>query len=760
MEETARIIRFFISNESALESIGIDELRDVVGLASIVLGDSQFDVEMKRKAWNLLCDIVILDKLPVEERWTLYWQTGLYSFMETSYDNLSGLQERAYASIFQTVERKLPPELLEGGADVENSGPIVLVTNQFLNPDTHAPSRRILDYAYVLEVKMGVPVRIINEAGSHFHALPYVSGCRSYNFAEVFNDYENVLYRDRLFPFFQVGSFMPDLQEIANLLHNIKEWRPRLVLGVGGSCLTADLCWGFAKTASIPCNTAIPITMAEYPVVCRKLERGDHERLSRLYPWQHIKEATFNYIMPDDANLEKYSRTQFGIPDDAWLLVSAGNRMDKELSAEFLQAMDDVLEKDQKAMLLIVGRGSDVARDRLASGLRNADRIIFTGYLKDGSQAIRLGDVYVQPERKGGGRAAFEALHYGIPVITTAYGDAYYVCGDEFAVASYGEMAERIQEYERDEEAYEAARERAVSRAAVLEDMEGMLKKLLDDLGVPCNPGKEAVDPSRFYPIFEQSGGRDARQAVLSLRQDMEGRLSDIQNTAHIIERRLRDSEWATVFRDTLRGSEWLKDVSISPGRSAIGYPGLYALYRSLDEFRPRRILELGLGQSTRVIGSYAGHFGAAHTIVEHDGDWISFFLGKHGKNEGTRMVRLDCAETPYEGRYIRTQEPIRHYEGFAAALSGETFDFIFIDGPQGSSGYSRPDVTELLPECLEKSFVIMLDDSERQGEQNTMRVMMQILTGAGLRFAAGQYDGVKNTGVIVSEDLKFLLTL
>lgn len=759
MEETTRIIQFFISNERVLEKISPDELRDVAGLASIVLREKTYSAELKRDAWRLTCDIAILDRLPISERWALYWQASWVSFTETKYDDLRERLEMAYASIFQAVERELPSGLLEGEIIDDWDGPIVLVTNQFLGLG-HAPTRRIMDYANTLESRLGVPVRILNEAGMHYKEPPYIASGRIFDFHESYNGFHEISYQDHIFPFFQVESEMPDLQEIANLLHNIKEWKPRLVLGVGGNCLTADLCRGFAKTASIPCTTSIPTTMAEYPVICRKLEESDRERLSRLYPWQHIKEATFNYIMPDDADFESYTRTQFGIQDDAWLLVSAGRRMEEELDAEFMQMVDDVLESIPNAMFLVIGEASDNMRSQLTRDLRHASRVRFAGALKYGSQAIRLGNVYVQPERKGGGRAAFEALHYGIPVITTAYGDTYYVCGDEFAVTSYGEMAERVQKYERDEEEYGAARERAVARAVVLEDMEGMLKKLLDDLGVPCNPGKEAVDFSRFYPIFEQSAGRDARQAVLSLRQDMEGRLSDIQKTTHFIERRSRDSEWATVFRDTLRGSEWLKDVSISPGRSAIGYPGLYALYRSLDEFRPRRILELGLGQSTRVIGSYAGHFGAAHTIVEHDGDWISFFLGKHGKNEGTRMMRLDCAESPYEGRYIRTQESIRHYEGFAEALSGETFDFIFIDGPQGSRGYSRPDVTELLPECLEKSFVIMLDDSERQGEQNTMHAMMQILTGAGLRFAAGQYDGVKNTGVIVSEDLKFLLTL
>lgn len=58
----------------------------------------------------------------------------------------------------------------------------------------------------------------------------------------------------------------------------------------------------------------------------------------------------------------------------------------------------------------------------------------------------------------------------------------------------------------------------------------------------------------------------------------------------------------AEIFNNTVSGSEWLKDKSFSPGRWALGYQYLYAVYRILSTVKPKKILELALGQSTKLL--------------------------------------------------------------------------------------------------------------------------------------------------------------
>ena len=99
-----------------------------------------------------------------------------------------------------------------------------------------------------------------------------------------------------------------------------------------------------------------------------------------------------------------------------------------------------------------------------------------------------------------------------------------------------------------------------------------------------------------------------------------------------------------------------------------MGYPFLYVLYRILDEAKPRRILELGLGQSTKMISQYALSDPAVeHTVVEHDPVWIDFFKKQNASLANTKIVEL-----PAEIRPFNDFDGVRAYKGFAETFSGQ----------------------------------------------------------------------------------------
>ena len=62
----------------------------------------------------------------------------------------------------------------------------------------------------------------------------------------------------------------------------------------------------------------------------------------------------------------------------------------------------------------------------------------------------------------------------------------------------------------------------------------------------------------------------------------------------------------AEVFNSTIADSEWLRYKSFSPGRWAVDYALLYTLYRTLTAMKPTKIIEFGLGQSSKMIHQYA----------------------------------------------------------------------------------------------------------------------------------------------------------
>ena len=75
--------------------------------------------------------------------------------------------------------------------------------------------------------------------------------------------------------------------------------------------------------------------------------------------------------------------------------------------------------------------------------------------------------------------------------------------------------------------------------------------------------------------------------------------------------------------------------------------------------------------------------------------------------------------------------------------------------------GYSsRRDIFEFLPGILEDDFVIVIDDYDRIGEQNTVKEIEGILNAKGISYASGIYLGLSNICVITAECNKFLCTL
>lgn len=215
---------------------------------------------------------------------------------------------------------------------------------------------------------------------------------------------------------------------------------------------------------------------------------------------------------------------------------------------------------------------------------------------------------------------------------------------------------------------------------------------------------------------------------------------------------------WGEIFRDTIVDSNWLKDKSFSPGRWAAGYPFLYALYRVLDEARPKRILELGLGQTTRMIGQYASTFeDVQHIVVEHDPEWIAFFKRSFSLGKRTTLLQFPLEESTY-----LEDTRVLSYKGFAEALKGMAFDLISIDGPFGGNAkiYSRVDVLRLFPSCLMDSFAVLLDDFDRQGERRTMAKMELNLKNHEIAYHVGRFIGQKETRILTSANWKFLCSM
>lgn len=210
----------------------------------------------------------------------------------------------------------------------------------------------------------------------------------------------------------------------------------------------------------------------------------------------------------------------------------------------------------------------------------------------------------------------------------------------------------------------------------------------------------------------------------------------------------------AEVFNSTIADSEWLRYKSFSPGRWAVDYALLYTLYRTLTAMKPTKIIEFGLGQSSKMIHQYAIFYQSKAITIEHDQAWIDFFRSGLEGNYDINIQLLDLATIEYNGFETLT------YKNFNSFFSDEKFDIILVDAPFGSKRYSRSQIVDMAHNNLSDSFCIIIDDTERQGEKDTIAEVCKVLDEKKIKYYSTTYTTIKSHTVICSENLRFLTTL
>lgn len=240
----------------------------------------------------------------------------------------------------------------------------------------------------------------------------------------------------------------------------------------------------------------------------------------------------------------------------------------------------------------------------------------------------------------------------------------------------------------------------------------------------------------------------------LGLNQLIENQ-NQIKNVIDLISKNEDELLKASVFNNTITDSKWLKFKSFSPNWWAVDYAFLYTLYRILNDTKPQKILEFGLGQSSKMIHQYAAYFSEVNAVTcEHDQTWINFFKNHVDGDYKINTKIIELQEVEYN------EKKTLSYKNIKKEFKNEKFNLIVVDAPFGSERYSRSQILNLLPDCLDEIFCIMIDDCNREGEKETLKEIFKILDVHNIKYCSTLYSGRKVHGLICSEDQFFLTSM
>lgn len=228
--------------------------------------------------------------------------------------------------------------------------------------------------------------------------------------------------------------------------------------------------------------------------------------------------------------------------------------------------------------------------------------------------------------------------------------------------------------------------------------------------------------------------------------------LNEITNS----KKQAKEVEWAAIYHDSIRGKKWLEELPINVGRWAGNYSFFYVLNRILNDYKPKKILELGLGESSKVISAYIDNYltETSHLIIEQDENWATSFKEKFTLSKNSTIEVLPLKQC------IINNFNVNSYNNFAKKIT-DTFDLYVVDGPFGSDRFSRYDIISLVKKFKPShEFIILFDDTNRKGEFETCEEIKSILEQNKINFFAGYYEGIKGSTIIASEKYKYATSL
>lgn len=215
----------------------------------------------------------------------------------------------------------------------------------------------------------------------------------------------------------------------------------------------------------------------------------------------------------------------------------------------------------------------------------------------------------------------------------------------------------------------------------------------------------------------------------------------------------LSEIHWAHIFHDTIRDKDWLIKLSLSPYGMSANYSMLYVMTRILTEFNISSVLELGLGESSKLINACAEsqtHM-LRHDVVENDGEWIDFFV--HKLTSKSAIMHCPLSNIPVDNI------PVKIYDQLKTKIK-PLYDFYVIDGPRGQDRFSRYDICLLAEDFRQNDdFIILIDDTHRKGEQETVASLKKILKRKNITYFQKDFVSIKSQTVIMTKKYTLIMT-
>lgn len=485
INKTCKLLTFIgeapIEYKVALEKQLLGFVSRVKGYSKVWLYSAIINLTYNSEVLEEFLDYIITEKdFSPNIKYFLYYQIKREIFCHISLDN-SHTKYLRWKLLKQIVElfREEMLDLTVPIPEKERNQDMVLVITEQILGEQHGPTKIAFDRCKILMEEMKKKVLLISTAEvlSQVGNIPYYM-CTSGNYFEEYLTKEEVEWKGIRIPYFQCEKDMPNIDELRLLLQMVRNMKPGLVVAIGGSSILINLIDSIIPVLCVGLGPAdLETTMVTCQTLSRALKGEEKELLAKIGKREEsvIQSIFTSSLQPQRI---KVTRETLGLPEDKFIIVIVGYRLDTDINDEFMEMLSHVVDND--IVVALIG-SFESYESYMLKFPELKDKIYSLGLTKDILAWIEVCDLYVNPHRKGGGTSGVEALFQGLPVVTTSYGDVAVNVGKDFWTESYQTMPDLIRKYKDDLAFYNEMSAKAKERASILLDTASEFKNIIKE---------------------------------------------------------------------------------------------------------------------------------------------------------------------------------------------------------------------------------------------------------------------------------------
>lgn len=289
---------------------------------------------------------------------------------------------------------------------------IAIVSGQLLSPN-HAPTLMALNRGKYIREHSNFDVKIFVDDMFVYRSeevvFPYVySSAQASSLAEIHSEFlgGNI-------EIYYSGVNANRLNRIKNFIDEINTYQPDVIYQLGNDySLPTSLLYRFYPVV-IERVGGMPITKWCDIYLGSELDFSIYKM--KLLCEYHDPSVKFDEFIPSQKIVKRFN---YSLNEDDFVLITVGNRLEVDLTEEFLDTINSFLKDNKSGKWLIVGLEYNKIISNKFKRLIDEKKIVFINYEKDLEALYKICDVYVNPPRYGGGYSGLLAMKMGIPIVT------------------------------------------------------------------------------------------------------------------------------------------------------------------------------------------------------------------------------------------------------------------------------------------------------------------------------------------------------